>query len=203
MKLDDYLGIVILILTGALAASIMLCGETAEPVPEDRAARYEREEWRHWLDFDTDCQDTRQEVLIRDSLDPAELAEGGCKVVRGRWVDPYTGREFTDPGDVHIDHRVALREAFYSRVDWTELERRVFANDMENLVVAEAAVNMQKSAKPPHEWMPPVGQCEYLSQRVSTQQKYAMRVTWEEAGFVLGELEVCTRPVPGYERLGP
>ncbi len=57
--------------------------------PESTAA-YVRADWKHWVDLDSDCQDTRQEVLL-DSASNAELDSEGCKVLSGNWVDPYSG----------------------------------------------------------------------------------------------------------------
>ena len=49
---------------------------------------YDRSLYEHWTDDDTDCQNTREEVLIAESMSPVELDENGCKVLRGRWFDP-------------------------------------------------------------------------------------------------------------------
>ena len=54
---------------------------------------------------------TRGRVLRRDSLDQPQISWPGCKVLAGRWIDPYTGATYTSPAEVSIDHVVPLKEA--------------------------------------------------------------------------------------------
>ena len=49
---------------------------------------YVRDSWNHWIDADGDCQNTRQEVLIRSSSSAPQLDGAGCSGTAGSWVDP-------------------------------------------------------------------------------------------------------------------
>jgi len=66
-------------------------------------AEYDRNNWRHWIDADLDCQNTRHEILIRDSLSPVQLSENGCRVISGVWVGQYTGEVFTEARQLDAD----------------------------------------------------------------------------------------------------
>jgi hypothetical protein len=68
-----------------------------------------------WIDEDRDCEDTRAEVLIRDSRLPVERhAHNQCRVRAGSWVDPFGGDTLALASDVDIDHMVPLRNAHLS-----------------------------------------------------------------------------------------
>ena len=84
-------------------------------LPHLGAPAYQRSAWQHWVDEDGDCQDTRQEVLIAESLVPVTFTSASqCRVASGRWLDPYTGQTFTDPGQLDVDHLVPLENAHIS-----------------------------------------------------------------------------------------
>ena len=57
---------------------------------------YDRSTWKHWEDFDGDCQNTRHELLIASSEVPVTFTSPtGCTVSTGQWLDPYTGDTYT------------------------------------------------------------------------------------------------------------
>ena len=75
-------------------------------------SRYLRDDWRHWVDDDRDCQNTRAEVLIEESLAEIDFAGNeDCRVVVGEWLGPWSGEIFTDASEVDIDHHVPLGHA--------------------------------------------------------------------------------------------
>lgn len=116
---------------------------------------YDRQAFRHWVDEDGDCQNTRAEVLSAQSLEPVVYDSRGCRVLSGLWVDPYTGQVSVSASEVHVDHVVPLAYAWFRGAwEWTPERRRDFANDPYNLQVVRARVNVQKGAKGPSEWSP-------------------------------------------------
>ena len=66
--------------------------------------KYNRKDYRHWIDEDRDCQNTRNEVLIQESLDPVSFKSSkGCKVLSGRWFGSFTCKTFNNPKQLAID----------------------------------------------------------------------------------------------------
>jgi hypothetical protein len=80
--------------------------QVAAPAPG--RPRYSRDDWQPhgWADADGDGCNTREEVLVAESVTPAQVGPG-CKVLAGEWEDRYTGRRLTSPADVQIDHLVS------------------------------------------------------------------------------------------------
>jgi hypothetical protein len=143
-----YLLLCALLLFHALSVSAQAC------------EKYNRKEYRHWIDEDRDCRNTRHEVLIEESLKPVGFKTGkGCKVASGRWLGSFTGRTFSSPKKLDIDHLVPLKEAHDSGAyAWSKSKKRDYANDMshpDHLIAVASGANRSKGAKDPAEWMPP------------------------------------------------
>jgi hypothetical protein len=116
-----------------------------------------------WLDEDGDCMNTRHELLA--SLSTGPITTSGCRVIHGRWNDPYTGLIFTESSQLDIDHIVPLKWAWDHGADkWSQKQRLSFANDERNLLAVKASANRAKSADGPLDWLPPNQdyQCEYV-----------------------------------------
>ena len=115
---------------------------------------YDRKQFGNWIDADGDCQDTRQEVLIEESRIPVTFKTARqCRVIAGEWHDPYTGRVFTNPSLLDVDHVVPLKEAFDSGAKaWSRQEKILFANDLENkdhLIAVYRSANRSKGGERP------------------------------------------------------
>jgi hypothetical protein len=92
----------------ALAAAVLLSAAPLQ-IPD-----YNRDEFGSgWVDADGDCQDTRQEILIRDLLNE-QLTSDACDVASGTLNGLYTGtaiefrRGENTSDDVQIDHIVSV-----------------------------------------------------------------------------------------------
>jgi len=129
-------------------------------------AGYNREEnFGGWIDEDNDGQNTREEVLERDSLIPVYKNESG-KIIHGLWICSYTGLLFDDPKNLDIDHMVPLMEAYVSGAEnWEQGYRIKYANYLNSkihLVPVYNSSNREKSAKDISVWLPLVNIKEYV-----------------------------------------
>jgi len=169
--------VLVLILAIPGTALVMRQTELFNPVVEP----YDRALYGNWIDADGDCQDTRQEVLIRDSLVRPRLSSDGCRVMSGYWVDPFSGHAMTDPSELDIDHLVPLAEAHRSGADtWPAVRRRAFANDLGSpftLVAVTARTNRSKADGDPLSWLPmdPTRWCAYTSAWRTVKQRWDLR----------------------------
>jgi hypothetical protein len=152
-----------------------------------------------WADVDRNGCDQRNDVLHRD-LTAVEVRDGtqGCVVVAGTLEDPYTGATvaFTkaDAAEVPIDHVVPLAAAWVQgAADWSADQRRVFANDLVNLMATTRSENSAKGDSTADEWIPtdPSYGCSYATVVVTVKSTYALSVTSDEAAALHDLLATC------------
>ena len=163
------------------------------PIPSRKSPSsdaYNRKLYGGWIDQDGDCQNTRHEVLIAESTVPVTLDAKGCRVVSGRWQDPYTGRVFTDPRRLDIDHFIPLAEVHRSGGHaWTPAQRRQYANDLshpDTLIAVSASANRSKGDRDPVHWLPPnrAYRCGYLKAWVDLKRHWGLAADPVENQFV-------------------
>ena len=167
------------------------------PIPSN-IPPYDRGDWRHWTDEDSDCQDTRQEVLIQESVSPVEYNDDRCRVESGEWNGPYTGEQFTRPRDLDVDHMVPLANAHRSGGwTWSEDDKRRYANDLSydgHLIAVQNSANRAKGADGPEEWRPPDQGywCQYAIDWVRIKQTWKLTATDAEASALSEMLNTCS-----------
>ena len=123
---------------------------------EKQSKGYERRAFNHWIDKDGDCLNKRHELLEKLSTAPVQYTSDNCRVLRGRWNDPYTAKIFVISSDVDVDHIVPLKRAWdMGAAMWSYDKRERFSNDPVNLLVVDDATNQSKGAKSVLEWLPP------------------------------------------------
>ena len=172
-----------------------------EVAGRDSGIAYQRSDWRHWIDSDGDCQNTRAEALIEESRSEVSFAtDENCRVTAGEWLGPWSAEIFTDASDVDVDHHVPLAHAHDSGGwEWERTRKRNYANDLSNpvaLQVTSASVNRSKGKQPPDQWRPEVRSswCRYAADWISVKSQWDLTVTEAEA-LALGKmLETCGEP---------
>ncbi len=198
-------------LSPTIASSLALRGDTSTEIPAvvpDQLLRiaevspdlpsYDRDDWKHWVDEDRDCQNTRHEVLIDESL--AKVAfktDRKCQVAMGEWFDPYTGETVTDATRLDIDHMIPLKNAHNSGGwAWDKSRKAAFANEMsyaDHLVAVTASANRKKGAKGPEAWKPTNKGywCDYAVDWVRIKTDWDLSATKAEWGALEEMLETC------------
>lgn len=135
-----------------------------------------------WSDADKDCQNSRMEALISQSVGPVKYkSKKECKVLSGRWNSPYSSKTIYKASDIDIDHVVPLKWAWDHGADkWPKKKRVKIANDPANLLSVEASLNRQKGAKGLDKWLPPKNQCQYTARFERVRKGYGLTLSSSE-----------------------
>ena len=181
-----------------LIAAILMMIAPMGAVPSD-IPDYDRGTWGRWIDVDGDCQDTRQEVLIAESQEPVTFeAARQCRVASGLWTGPFTGKTFTDPSELDVDHVVPLANAHRSGGwAWDEDRRVAYANYLPSaahLLAVEASANRSKGSRGPEGWSPPLESswCDYAMDWIAIKSAWGLTATSQaEVDALEGMLATC------------
>ena len=169
---------------------------------------YNRDDWKHWIDEDKDCQNARHEVLIEESLTDVKFKdERECQVASGRWDDPYTGNTLTDATKLDVDHMVPLKNAHDSGGwAWDKKRKSEYANHMlyeDHLIAVTASENRKKGAKGPDKWKPSnkAHWCDYATDWIEIKVEWGLSATqseWDALAEMIGTCEqsISITPVP-------
>lgn len=158
----------------------------------DSGGEYNRDDWGGWIDEDGDGLNTRHEVLAEESLIKPIVSNN--KVISGKWFDKYTGKYFTNPSDLDIDHLVPLKNAYISGAsNWSKKKKSRYYNYLKydnHLIAVSKSANRNKSDKSPVEWLPPNKdyQCEYVREWFKIKTAWGLAI---EEGFDEVSNRVC------------
>jgi hypothetical protein len=160
--------------------------------------KYDRDDWKHWIDKDRDCQNTRHEVLIEESLKAATFkSDKQCQVATGEWLAPYTSVIVTDATKLDVDHMVPLKNAHDSGGwAWDKDKKAAYANEMgyaDHLIAVTASANRKKGARGPEEWKP-ANQgywCDYAIDWVQIKVEWELSATKAEWAALQKMLKTC------------
>ena len=158
---------------------------------------YDRSLFPHWKDSNSDCQDTRHEVLIAEtSVSPTYTSGSQCSVATGRWFSYYDRASWTAASDVDIDHVVALAEAWDSGArTWTTVRRQSFANDLgdeRSLIAVTDNVNQSKGDQDPSTWLPTYDKCRYTLEWTAVKIRWGLTVDSAEKNALSSLGAQCT-----------
>lgn len=170
------------------------CPEPGKSLPD-----YNRNDWGRWLDFDGDCQDTRQEVLIYSSeVEVTFEDKNQCRVASGRWTDPLTRVVIVEPSKVDIDHTVPLKEAHLSGgYGWDEGTKSRYFNDLnlyeKSLQATSRSGNRSKGSRGPEDWMPPneAYRCQYVLDWFWVKKRWGLSMDPREKDTINYYLVLC------------
>jgi hypothetical protein len=165
------------------------------PVAAESNAGYDRAKFKHWVDANRDCQDTRAEVLVAES----RVRASGCTIKRGKWISYYDRKTHSYASSLDIDHLVPLAEAWGSGArSWNAATRQSYANDLGDgraLVAVSATVNRSKGAKDAAQWLPRYDRCRYVREWTAVKLRWKLTVDRAEKTVLKKVASGCSNVV--------
>jgi hypothetical protein len=150
------------------------------PIANEHDTGYDRDRFGYPSGGGLTGCDTRQRVLIDESLVPVPPAPAFCAFSGGRWYSAYDGVTTTNTQDLEIDHVVALKEAWDSGAfAWADVRLVAFGNDLSDdrtLIAVTAASNQQKGDSDQSDWLPSLAsaQCPFIGNWLAIKARWGL-----------------------------
>lgn len=147
--------------------------------------KYNRADWGRWTDEGGNGLNTKEELFAKKSITKPTISKG--KVISGLWRDEYTGKYFTNPNYLNIDHIVPLYNAHHSGGrNWSKTKKNKFFNDKDNLIIVSIKANSDKGHKSPVEWLPPNEEyrAEYIIKWYRVKKKWGLEIEYGVSNWV-------------------
>ena len=151
------------------------------PVDDEHTGDYSRAAFGFYKDADRDHCDTRAEVFIAEATELV-MNKYNCNIQSGKWFSPFDAQTSTNRAALHVEHLVALQEAWESGAwQWTDGQRNTYLNDLahaEALLVVTDASHDDRADRDPGEWLPSNEpyRCDYLRSWVYLKTVYKLSV---------------------------
>ena len=160
--------------------------------------KYNRDDWIHWSDDDSDCQNIRHEVLQDETLEPVTFTTtSNCYVATGKWYGVYTATYYYSASELEVDHFVPLKNAHDSGgYDWSLSKKKEYANylkDSDHLIAVQSSANGSKGANGPENWKPANTDywCEYAYDWIRIKDTWGLTATQSEWDALVSMVETC------------
>lgn len=161
----------------------------------DREKFFNTDDWDFEIDFDNDCQSTRQELLVLTSRTQARFTNPrNCVVRTGEWLDEYTGKIFKVAVKIDIDHVIPLMYAHTHGGDrWPQEKKMQFANDPLNMMLVEKREIQKKRERGPDSYLPRKEfQCDYAGMWQAIADNYDLDIETRDKNRIRKILDDCT-----------
>ena len=171
----------------------LLIREIDESIPQ-----YNRDDWSHWSDDDSDCQNIRHEVLQDETFVQVTFTNSSnCYVSTGKWYGVYTATFYYSASDLDVDHFVPLKNAHDSGGhEWSLSKKKEYANyleDNDHLLAVQSGANRSKGARGPEDWKPDNTEywCEYAYDWIRIKSFWNLSATQREWNALLSMISTC------------
>lgn len=174
--------------TLALVLAVPLSASATDETCETECGNPVNDMWRGLVVAD----ENRCTTYNADDYSYPSTIEGQIVISLGGLFGVYTGDTFEAVTETDIEHIVARSEAHDSGMcARSAVDKRAFASDLLNLVVASPALNRSKSAQDATGWTPDMNKCWFAQRVVEVRRKWGLTIDEAEAEALDDILDGC------------